>query len=31
MEIAGYLMVAVYAISFLAMSAIPAKEAGRPI
>ncbi len=31
MEIASYLMVVVYVISFLAMSAILAKEAGRPI
>jgi protein-S-isoprenylcysteine O-methyltransferase Ste14 len=31
MEIASYLMVAVYVISFLSMSAILAKEAGRPI
>lgn len=31
MEIASYLMAVVYVISFLAMSAILAKEAGRPI
>ena len=31
MEIASYLMVVVYVISFLAMSAILAKEAGRPV
>lgn len=31
MEIASYLMTVVYVISFLAMSAILAKEAGRPI
>lgn len=31
MEIASYLMAIVYVISFLAMSAILAKEAGRPI
>ncbi|PZR89563.1 MAG: hypothetical protein DI537_20950 [Stutzerimonas stutzeri] len=31
MEIASYLMTAVYVISFLAMSVILAKEAGRPI
>jgi protein-S-isoprenylcysteine O-methyltransferase Ste14 len=31
MEIASYLMVIVYVISFLAMSAILAKESGRPI
>ncbi|SEG28651.1 Phospholipid methyltransferase [Bosea lathyri] len=31
MEIASYLMVVVYVISFLGMSAILAKEAGRPI
>lgn len=30
-EIASYLMVVVYVISFLAMSAILAKEAGRPV
>jgi protein-S-isoprenylcysteine O-methyltransferase Ste14 len=31
MEIASYLMTVVYVISFLAMSAILAKEAGRPV
>jgi protein-S-isoprenylcysteine O-methyltransferase Ste14 len=31
MEIASYMMTVVYVISFLAMSAILAKEAGRPI
>lgn len=31
MEIASYLMTVVYVISFLAMSAIIAKEAGRPV
>lgn len=31
MEIASYLMVVVYVVSFLAMSAILAKEAGRPV
>lgn len=31
MEIASYLMVVVYVISFLAMSAILAREAGRPV
>ena len=31
MEIASYLMVVVYVISFLAMSAILAQEAGRPV
>lgn len=31
MEIASYLMAVVYVISFLAMSAILAKEAGRPV
>jgi len=31
MEIASYLMVVVYVISFLAMSAILARESGRPI
>ena len=31
MEIASYLMAVVYVVSFLAMSAIRAKEAGRPV
>ena len=31
MEIASYLMTVVYVISFLAMSAILAREAGRPV
>ncbi|WP_164985851.1 isoprenylcysteine carboxylmethyltransferase family protein [Bosea sp. Tri-44] len=31
MEIASYLMAVVYVVSFLAMSAILAKEAGRPV
>ena len=31
MEIASYLMVVVYVVSFLAMSAILAREAGRPV